>query len=234
MKFPAIATCTLVFAGFASAKPSEVQVLNAEPSFQHVRILTLYEGKPLQGVRLEVFSKGERHRLSLVTNEEGVAKLSLAPPGQYRIEADAAGGLGGDLVLAVSKGKGRNESSFTLELAVRPPLPPTLEQKILAAENTSGARLRKFEGVVVDPIGTAIPQTTIIVFKRGSQGKVRMGKAKSDATGHFSARLADGSYTAVFSIPGFSTYIVALEITQDVDPANVNGLRVSLQLAPST
>jgi len=46
--------------------------------------------------------------------------------------------------------------------------------------------------------------------------------------------LPEGSYTAVFSIPGFSIYIVAFEITQDVDPANVNGLRVSLQLAPST
>jgi hypothetical protein len=136
--------------------------------------------------------------------------------------------------LAVSKGKGKNESSFTLNLAIRPPSPPTLEDKIVAAEAADAARLRQFEGVVVDPSGARIAQTKIDVFKKGSRGTVRAGQTQSDADGRFSVNLPEGSYAAVFSIPGFSIYIVVFEITQNADPANAKGLRVSLQLAPST
>jgi hypothetical protein len=234
MNFRAIAACTLVSASLASAKPAEVQVLNVEPSFQHVRILTLYDGKPLQGVKLEVFSKDERRRLSLATNEQGIAKLSLSPPGRYRIAADAANGLGADLILAVSKGKGKKESSFTLNLAVRPPPPPSFEDKIVAAEKAGPVRLRQFEGVVMDPSGGVVPQTRIGVFKKGSRGKLQIAKAESDASGHFFAHLSDGSYTALFSAQGLSTYIAVFEIAKDDDSADTAGLRIVLQIGPFT
>jgi hypothetical protein len=124
MRLAAIAIGSLLFAGLTSGKAS-VEVLNVEPSFQHVRILTLYNGSPLDNVKIRVFSKDERLRLSLSTNSQGVAEFSLSPPGRYRIAADTTSGLGGELMLAVSKGKGKNESSFTLPLALRPPSPPS-------------------------------------------------------------------------------------------------------------
>ena len=234
MKGSAIGLLILLVVSALPGACSVVEVLKVEPSFQHVRILTVYNGRPVSGVKIVVFSEDEQRRFSLSTNAQGVAKMSLSPKGRYRIAADAAGGLGANLILAVSKGKGKNASSFTLSLAVRPPMPPTLEDKIAAAEMADLAKFRQFEGVAVDPSGAAIAQVKIDVFKKGSRGAMRAGRAKSDADGHFSVTLPEGSYTAVFSIPGFSIYIVAFEVTQDVDPANVNGLRVSLQLAPST
>jgi hypothetical protein len=234
MRALAIAVCTLALAGLARGKSAVVEVLIVEPSFQHVRILTLCNGRPLDNTKIEVFSQDEKRRLSLSTNKQGVAKFMLSPPGRYRIAADAAGGIGADLILAVSMGKGKNESSFTLNLAVRPPLPPTLEDKIVAAETAGGTQLRQFQGIVVDPAGATIAQTKIDIFKKGSRGTVRSGQAESDAEGHFSATLPEGFYTAVFGIPGFSTHIVVFEITRDADPANAHSLRVSLQLAPST
>jgi hypothetical protein len=230
----AIAVWTLAAASIASGKSSVVQVLEVKPSFQNVQILTLYNGSPLQGVKLDVFSENELRRLSVWTSERGIAKFSLSVPGQYRVTADAPNGLGADLILAVSKGKGKNASSFTLNLAVRPPSPPTLEDMIVAAEAAAGARFPQFEGIVEDPSGAAIVQTEIVIFKQGSRGTVRAGQTESDANGHFVVTLPAGSYTAVFSIPGFSTYIVVFEITRDADPANAKGLRVSMQLAPST
>jgi len=232
MKCSAIAVGTLLMASVASANFSMVEVLRVEPSFEHVRILTLYNGHPLDNVKLEVFSEGEQPRLSISTNKEGVAKFSLSPPGRYRIAADAANGLGADLILAVSKGKGKNESSFTLNLAVRPPPPPSFEDKIVAAEKAGALRLPQFEGVVMDPSGGVVPQTRIGVFRKGSRGKLQMAKAESDASGHFLTHLSDGSYAAVFSAQGFSTYIVVFEIVKGDDSADAAGLRIVLQIGP--
>ena len=221
----------------ASALPRErsvVEVASVEPSFEHVRVLTLHNGSPLDKVKLEVFSWKGRRRLSISTNREGVAKFLLAPPGRYRIAADAANGLGAELILDVSKGKGKNESSFTLNLDVRPLPPPTLEERIVAAEAAGPARIRQFAGVVVDPGGAVIPQTRIEVFKNGSQGKLRSAKTESDRAGHFVARLPYGFYTAVFSVQGFSTYIVAFEIAKGDDSADANDLKIMLQLGPVT
>ncbi len=231
MKFSAIAVGTLLLASVASANCSMVEVLSVQPSFQHVRILTLYDGRPLENVKLEVFSEGEQPRLSISTNKEGVAKFSLSPPGRYRIAADAANGLGADLILAVSKGTGKNKSSFTLNLALRPPPPPSLEDRIVAAENVPSVRLREFGGVVVDIAGAVIPQTKIEVFKKGSRGKARASETKSDAEGHFSLRLPEGAYTAIFSRAGFSTKFFVFELTEAAETADTEVLRVSLAVA---
>jgi Carboxypeptidase regulatory-like domain len=233
MRLAAITVGSLLFAGLTSGKAS-VEVLNVEPSFQHVRILTLHNGNPLERVRLDVFSWNERRRLSISTNKEGVAKFSLSPPGRYRIAANAANGLGADLVLDVSKGIGKNESSFTLNLAVRPPPPPTLDERVVAAEAAGGAEIRQFAGHVVDPAGNVVPQTKLEVFKKGSRGKGRRAKTESDASGHFFAHLSDGSYTAVFSAQGFSTYIGVFEIAKGDDSADAAGLRIVLQNGPIT
>jgi hypothetical protein len=232
MKALTITTGVLFFATLASGKCSMVEVLSVEPSFQHVRILTLYNGRPLDNVKLEVFSEGEQPRLSTSTNKEGVAKFSLSPPARYRIAAHAANGLGADLILDVSKGKGKNQSAFTLSLAVRPPPPPTLEDRIAAVENTLGERLREFEGVVVDVAGAVVPQTKVEVFKKGSRGKALAAETASDAEGHFSLRLPEGAYTAIFSRAGFSTKILVFELMQTAEGAQTNSLRVPLAIAP--
>ena len=234
MKVPAIAFLTLLSASFSSSKCSVVEVLSVEPSSQKVRIVALHNGNPLNNVKVEVFSKDEQPHMSVLTNKQGVARLSLSPAGRYHIAANAAGGLGADLILDVSKGKGKNESSFTLNLTLRPPPPPTLEDKIAAAESAAAVRLRQFEGSVTDPAGAVIAQARIDVFKKGSRGTVRASQGESDATGHFSTQLPDGSYTAVFRVPGFSLYILVFEISETDETASAKGLSIPLQIAPCT
>jgi hypothetical protein len=61
-----------------------------------------------------------------------------------------------------------------------------------------------------------------------------MTKTKSDASGHFFVHLSDGSYTAVLSMPGFSTRVVAFEIAKSDDSAEAAGLRIVLQVGTIT
>jgi hypothetical protein len=232
MKVPAIAFLTLLSASFSSGKCSVVEVLSVEPSSQKVRIVVLHGGTPLSDVRVEAFSKDEQPHKSVSTNKRGVAQLSLSPPGRYHIAANAAGGLGADLILDVSKGKGKNVSSFTLNLTLRPPPPPSFEDRIVTAENAAAVTLRQFAGSVTDPAGAVIAQTEIEVFEKGSRGTVRALQTESDAAGQFSAQLPEGSYTAVFRVPGFSVYILVFEISEADEPANAKSLRIPLQIAP--
>jgi hypothetical protein len=231
MKLFATSTAFLLLVSIAAAKPS-VEVLQILPSSQNARIRVLHDGNPLQNVKIEVFAADEHLRLSLSTDADGVAVLPPLPRGRYRIAANAPGGLGADLVLDVSKHKRKKPSEFSLVLFVRPPTPPTLEERIAAAEGgIVSERVQGFKGIAVDPAGAGIPQTKIEIFQKGSGGKAAVATAESDATGHFSTHLAKGAYAAIFRAQGFSTQICVFEITEDGEQKD---LRIRLDLAPST
>jgi hypothetical protein len=233
MKRIAIAAGCLLWAGLPFGKCSVVEVLTLQPSSQHVLVTVLQDAKPVQNVAIVVSGADDgQPRFSLVTDSHGVAKLPTLSPGNYCIAATATPTLRADLCLAVSNRIGKKTSSFLMDLMVKPPLPPTLEEKVEAAENaTAMARLREFRGVVKDPSGTGIPETRVEIFHKGSRAQARVARTKSDANGHFSVHLADGSYTAVVQAPGFATQILTFEISGNGDQ---KALRVSLQLAPST
>jgi hypothetical protein len=234
MKAPAIAFLTLLSASFSFGKCSVVEVLSVEPSSQRVRIVALHGGTPLNNAKVEAFSKNEQPHMAVSTNKQGVARLLLSPPGRYHIAANAGGGLGADLILDVSIGKDKNLSSFTLNLTLRPPPPPSFEDRIADAENGATVTLRQFAGSVADPAGAVIAQTRIEVFKKGSRGTVRSLQTESDAAGHFSALLPEGSYTAVFRVPGFSLDILVFEISETDETENAKSLSIPLQIAPCT
>jgi hypothetical protein len=233
MKRIAIAAGCLLWAGLPLGKCSVVEVLTLQPSSQHVLITVLQDAKPVQNVAIVV--SGANHgqpRFSLVTDSRGVAKLPTLPPGNYCVTATVTHTLRADLCLAVSKRFSKKTSSFSIDLMVKPPLPPTLEERVEAAENTPAtARLQEFQGVVKDPSGAGIPQTRIEIFHKGSRARALVARNRSDANGHFSVHLEDGFYTAVVEAPGFATQILTFEIGGNGDQKD---LRISLQLAPST
>jgi hypothetical protein len=233
MKRIAIAAGCVLWAGLPLVTCAVVEVLALQPSSQHVLITVLQDAKPVQNVAIVVSGADDgQPRFSLVTDSHGVAKLPTLSPGNYCITATATPTLRAELCLAVSNRSGKKTSSFPMDLTVKPPSPPTLEEMVQAAENASAtARLQAFQGVVKDPSGTGIPETRIEIFHKGSRAQARVAKTKSDANGHFSVHLADGSYTAVVQVPGFATQILTFEIRRDGDTKD---LRISLQLAPST
>jgi hypothetical protein len=119
-----------------------------------------------------------------------------------------------------------------MDLLVKPPLPPTLEEEVEAAESAPAtARLQEFRGVVEDPSGTGISGTMIEIFQKGSRGHAPLAKTTSDPNGHFAVHLSVGAYTAVIQFIGFDTRILTFEIAEDGDAKD---LRIPLQLAPST
>lgn len=222
----------VLMADMRTAACSVVEVLNVQPSSQNIRITVLHDGIPVRDVKLEVLMADEQPRLSVSTDKHGAAALPSLPPGRYHIVATSSGGLGADLVLDVSKNRGKKISSFSMDLFVRPPPPPTLAQRIATAEGqATSKRIQSFHGILEDPSGAGIQRAKIEIFQKGSFGKAQVMKVASDATGHFSAPLANGAYTAVFQVPGFSTQIQVFEIELEGD---IKESRIILQLAPCT
>jgi hypothetical protein len=215
MRLLAASVGCLLSVSWVIAKPS-VTVLQVQPSSQNARITVLHNGNPLPEAKVAVFTADDQPRVSLATDERGVVVLPALPPGRYHVAVDASDGLGGDLVLQVSKHKGKKTSEFTLALFVRPPAPPTLAERIAAAEESApNERLRTLHGIAVDPTGAAIPHVRLQIFKKGSGAKTPLAITESDDNGHFFVRLAKGTYTAVLQAQGFSTGIYVFEITED-------------------
>ena len=236
MKTLMIPVACLFWASLAAGR--SVEVLSVQPSSQHVRISASNNGNSLNGANLQVFggdgASPSREQLfaSLTTDVHGVAVLPKLSPGHYHIVATAGGGLQADLLLDVSRRKGKETSSFSLELIVKPPPPPTLEEMIDAAESVaSGESLQEFKGIVMDPSGTGVPAVQIEIFHKGSKGVTRVAKTKSDAMGHFSVHLAAAPYAATFQCQGFSTGIHIFEIKEDGDQKE---LRFVLRVGAST
>jgi 5-hydroxyisourate hydrolase-like protein (transthyretin family) len=208
-------------------------VVNSQPSSQRVQIKTLQNGNPIKDVKIEVFTMDNQLRLFLLsTNDQGIASLPTLSPARYLIAANAMGGLGADLVLDVSKRLGHKKSLFLMELAVRPPPPPTIEEKMDQAEKASVREsIKEFKGIVQDPSGAGVPNVKVDVYANRSRDKGHALEINTDATGHFSAPLATGTYTIVFQSPGFQTEIVVLKISEN---AQVKDLQIPLKIGLCT
>jgi len=233
MRFVTNVVASLLLSCAVASACSVVEVINSQPSSQSVQIRTLQKGTPLKNVRIEIFTMDPKVLLfSVTTNHRGVASLPTLSPGRYLVAATGATGLGADLVLDVSKDKGRKTSLFSMELSLRPPPPPTMDERMTDAEKMPIREpVKEFVGILQDPAGGSVPNATVTVYAKGSRDKARALEIKTDGTGRFSAPLADGTYTILFEAPGFQTEIAVFEIS---GYAQARDLRISLKLGLCT
>lgn len=251
MRIAKFTSCAFVFGILLSVIPASlsaaVRVVQPLASTQRPRITVLFDGKPVKGARVEVASveyPATRRIAVLHTNAEGTAKLHKLAPGLYQITASTPENLTGFLPLKVeepapehhARAAGllpndmRARSQF--ELALEPSPYPTFAQKLAAAEQQEPSHVSgQFQGTVVDKSGALIPDATIDVLRKGSEGRKRVAHLHTDEHGHFTKKLQPGDYIAAASSEGFSTALISFRIERD---SGGNDLRIVLAVGPST
>jgi 5-hydroxyisourate hydrolase-like protein (transthyretin family) len=203
-------------------------------SSRNVVVTTLFEGKPRKGVKVEIYRCRKQMEaipsFTLLTGEDGTVAPPALSPGEYCIVASADLNLVADLDLRVSSHFKGKTSSFSMELVAS--RFPTWEQRLAAAEQIPVKdRLQKFSGVVRDPTGAAIQDVAIEIIRKGTLGKERVARLKSDREGSFSKELAEGAYIAVVSAQGFGTLLLPFEISKTQGGGD---LRIRLEPGAST
>jgi len=211
-----------------------VRVIELLKSAQNPRITVYLDEKPVRGVKLEVhrgFNASNRALIAIVTDENGQAVLPKLAPAKYLIVGSQEPNLESELYLEVSSASANKPNRFSMVLE-HFDLPLTYEELVAAAEqSTDVKRYVKFRGVVLDQSKAEIHGASIDVVVNGTQGKTHATRLRSDHFGRFSARLAEGSYVAVFSFPGFKVRYFPLTITKT---GGDNDMQVVLNVADAT
>jgi 5-hydroxyisourate hydrolase-like protein (transthyretin family) len=185
-----------------------------QPSTRNIRITVLRDGEPAKAVLVEVHRAGmtgtdQPPLLFATTTEDGFAALSDLPKGKYVIDAIATDRARTHLLLKVSKNKARDEDTTNFQMFLELPQ----EHVAWRPWNQSVGPLgRHFEGLLTDPIGTAIAAVKIQIFRKGTGTSKDVIQLQSDERGRFSAQLEDGTYLAIFRVFGFRLEIVPFEV----------------------
>jgi hypothetical protein len=238
-----ISGCVLLLTRILVANSCAVENVAEQQSSQHVEISVLEGRKPMGGVRIDIYpydagkavfpgaEKGLKRRLTVVSNPEGKLRSMKLRPGYYYVVAKAATDLRADLYLNVLPDSAKR-SAFSMHL--NPPCkmpPPAPAQWTTASEQIPiRDRVRAFSGTVYEQSGVPIPETSIKVIRKGSEGKEQVAEIKSDADGHFAVQLPEGFYIAFFFCPVFANAIVPFEVTRE----GTGELRVMLMVRSTT
>lgn len=211
-----------------------VKVIELSESSQQPQITVLLNGAAQKDVKLEIY-KGfpvrDKPLLVLLTDENGQAVLPALQPGKYALRASPNRSLLGELYLDIKSATERQKDRFSMQLEPYDH-PPTFEELVVAAEQSSAAReYAEFSGVVVDQSRGRIPGVSIDVVIRGTKGTEHVRRLRSDNLGRFSADLPDGNYVAAFSSPGFKVQYIPLTITKS---ASDNNMHVVLDIGEAT
>jgi len=209
-----VAAMSLLFCGStAAANAPEIEVVQYQASGREVRLAINSNGKPATDVKIAVLTKDDQLLYSLSSHDQSVVSLPTFAPGKYHVAVSNNEGLRADIFLIVSVKKGNTRSEFTMELTVKPPPPPSFEEYLSTVEKMPASEtLEKFAGTVRDPSGASIRGCQVRIFEKGFRDNQHTINLISDDDGHFSATLADGSYTAVFLIAGFRTRFQRFEM----------------------
>jgi hypothetical protein len=216
MKFLAVAGMAVLSVPFTSAE-CVVVTPAVHPSSDRVRVTALVDGGPFKGAKVEFFFAAEATpRFVVATNGHGSGSTPRLSPGPYRVVATGPN-LAAESYLQVSKAPAKKPAAFRMNLVPVPVQLSPLAARLAIAEKTPVTeRGRLWQGLVLDPAGSAIPGVAVEIVRKGEGNAV--AKLKSDEAGHFLATLADGTYVAFFEMPGFRTQTRAFEIAHDANP----------------
>jgi len=223
MKFLAAAALCLSCALFTVTAQVVMVLREARPSAQNPRLKILSGGKLQPGANLAVYNGDDEQKLSFKADSHGMATLPDLLPGRYCIAASTSPTLRAILCLQIADRHARKPSTFSIELAVQPPPPPTFEEKLEAAEKAPiEALTRAFSGTVRDASGAFISRASVAVYRHEAGDTAHPLKVTTDQQGDFSASLAPGKYTAVIESPGFETRFLTFEISPDAAQEHLN------------
>lgn len=228
----AVAITLLLYVVAAPAAVCAVEVVPIQPSSERPIITVTKDGLVQAGAQIVLSAQNGKPKLSMTSDFRGTVRMPRVRPGTYCIVASTSPTLRADLCLQIANENHRARGAFAMELAVKPPPPATLAEKLADAQRAPvSATNRQFSGTIVDPSGTGISRVSVVVYGQ-RPGYVRHPhKSLSDKHGRFSARLAPGKYVAVFSCPGFETQLVTFEVARS---AEVRELDVKLRVGAST
>jgi hypothetical protein len=205
-----ITSCCLLWAVLASAESVMVTTVKPLESSRHVRISVVLKGQPVKDVKVYFCTTSAPQTcFSVLTGDNGVAVPHALGVGNYQVTAVTEDQLAADLYLHVSRESKAISFSLDLTEAFQ-----AAQAALDAAEKLPiRERVQEFRGVLQDPTGAMIAGVNIEVIRKGSKDKADVVRLKSDASGRFSAQLADGFYIAFFSFPGFRTEVVPFEVS---------------------
>ena len=139
-----------------------------------------------------------------ITDENGIASLAELAPGEYEVAA-TLNGVASTPFVGLHVTSNPKVTTFPMDLT---------EQVQRVEKAPILFHVEAFRGTVTDPSGAMLPGASIVVVKRGTQAKDLALTGKADASGHFSAQLAEGSYIAVFFVLGFRPAIAPFEVAR--------------------
>jgi hypothetical protein len=202
--------CCLLSAILAMGSCVKVEQAKPLKSSSQVRIVVSLEGHPASRVTVDFCRNGGRSCRTAVTGDDGVAAAPLLTLGDhYSVVAMLDDGAAGSLLLQVSD-IGKATTTFSIDVTGS----FHATQNGLAASDglPIRERLQAFQGLLRDASGAMIAGASVKIMLKRSADHAVVQRFKSDATGHFSARLEDGMYIAFFLLPGFRTQVVPFEI----------------------
>lgn len=226
----------ITFLSFAGVLEAECVLVPPVESSSHVRISVVLGGKPLKGARV-ILNRVSQHDCHCatdvgrgnpidtteipsgalpITDENGIASLAELAPGEYEVAATLNGVASTPFIgLHVTS----DPKVTTIPMDLTPQVQRVEEAPILF-------HVEAFQGTVKDPQGITLPGANFVVVKRGSQAKDVALTGKTNAFGRFSGQLPEGSYIAVFFVPGFRPAIAPFEVTR----GGASQLSVSLNI----
>jgi protocatechuate 3,4-dioxygenase beta subunit len=212
-----VLSACLLYASLTAAECVVVTALQPQLSSKKVQITVFADGKPSQhaAVEVDLIANGKETLVSLFTDDYGVVKLPRLKPGNYSIGATSADALQSNfLLLHVLDHAGGKETVFSLQL--QPTFTSAAEPTLVgAAKMPASERIQAFKGIVEDVTGAGVPGALIEIFPRNSGDSTKIVRFKTDGSGHFSATLASGTYTAIVRAPGFRDWRLVFEIARD-------------------
>jgi hypothetical protein len=174
------------------------------------------QGKPAKGVKVGFYPHGTPHAaFEAQSDSRGMVITPKLAAGDYEVVATLDKGVQTFLSLKVIQKHDGSLFSMDLTGPYYKAHPELGLEAYKGKEEPVRYRIQAFEGIVLDPSGAAVPETTIRVLKMGVEGRDFMLSVKPDANGHLAAQLAEGRYIAYFFANDFRTAKAPFEITRE-------------------